>query len=441
MGKRVCPFCAEEIKDEALKCKHCGSVMPEVEARMEEEQRQAELEEQDQIEAMDAQHAKKVIYGGYWFFASGLILGSLIAYAVKLPWYVVFIIGYIVWSSYWGIRIVNRAVKSFYDHLFIFGTGIVDLFIRQIAMRVGMYLVTIPLSGLLFGSLGGAFIKQVQYQKLVNTSYDDQSRKQLLSFVPLVLIALILIVAGYLSFEGDNFHIGPLDHAKKNMAESIPVANYDAKNKVSKKTPSQQNTKVDTPEVGMRAERATKEIHGNYDAPQAGSGADDSSRNVGALAGANRTNPIPAAVSTAQSGANPRTAFVKSARDTRTDTVKSFVSDYLRANESKEMGKVLSFYGEKVDYHSKGVVPKSYIAKDKESFFGSWRMLSYSVPTDLQIASLERPDAIRLTFTCEYNMNTGNKTIKGIAKNTWDIETSGTNPKIIAEKQTMINKN
>ena len=197
MGTRTCPYCAEEIRKEALKCKHCGSMMPEVEERMEEEQRQAEIDEQNQIQEIEVQRAKNAIYRGYLVFAAGSVLGFLLAHAAKLPWYIIPVMGYIVWSAYWEILIVHRAVKSFYNNLFIFGTGIVDLIIRQIGMRLGMYLFTIPFVGLLFGSLGGAFVKQIQYEKMINDSYEEQSRRQLLTFAPLMLLVILLVAAGY----------------------------------------------------------------------------------------------------------------------------------------------------------------------------------------------------------------------------------------------------
>lgn len=34
-GYRKCPFCAETVRAEAIKCKHCGSDLPKVEAPLE----------------------------------------------------------------------------------------------------------------------------------------------------------------------------------------------------------------------------------------------------------------------------------------------------------------------------------------------------------------------------------------------------------------------
>jgi hypothetical protein len=46
-------------------------IMPNIpaEERMEREKRKAESDEQQTVQAMDAQNAFKVIYGGYWCIA------------------------------------------------------------------------------------------------------------------------------------------------------------------------------------------------------------------------------------------------------------------------------------------------------------------------------------------------------------------------------------
>ena len=170
---------------------------------------------------------------------------------------------------------------------------------------------------------------------------------------------------------------------------------------------------------------------------KAGSAAGESGGKIGGLAGLARTNSIPNPVPAIQGPANPRTAPAESATDARAISMKSFISDYLRANES--IGSCLFTRNRGLSFG--GPVAKSYISKNKELFFNSWSALSYSAPNDLKVAKLERPDTVRLTFTSDFDMKTGKKTIKGTATNTWDIENADSNPKIIAEKQKLMYKN
>jgi eukaryotic-like serine/threonine-protein kinase len=124
-------------------------------------------------------------------------------------------------------------------------------------------------------------------------------------------------------------------------------------------------------------------------------------------------------------------------RATQLDEMKSFISDYLRANEKKEIDKVLSFYGDTIDYYSNGIVHKSYIKKDKEIYFNSWHKLSYTLDDDLRIIKSGDHETITLTFTFHYFIETSKKDIRGTAKNKWDIENADSNPRIISEKQTL----
>ena len=68
--------------------------------------------------------------------------------------------------------------------------------------------------------------------------------------------------------------------------------------------------------------------------------------------------------------------------------MRSFINDCLRANEEKNINKVMSFYADKVNYLEKGDVSKDDIKKDKEKFFNFCKSLSYSLHDDLAITNL-----------------------------------------------------
>ena len=192
-----CPFCAEEIKDEAIVCKHCHTNLAEEHAR-------ALTETVTMAETVsECEHVCKGLnthIGFSWFFvicwaAFGMWLGASnileIRYAIhqgqQPPDYVfntqeiltkhtllyMGICAYIGWSMFWGSIMVRPIVRRFMSSLFVFGNGLINLLLRIIGIWLFSELVLVPVIGTLVGGLGGSLYMYAKHKGL-NTEYKRQ---------------------------------------------------------------------------------------------------------------------------------------------------------------------------------------------------------------------------------------------------------------------------
>ena len=179
MSMKNCPYCAEEIKVEAIKCKHCGSTMPEVHEEIQKQQIEAEQAKEAEACSITSKYAKGALGRSYFWGIFGLSLPIVLGVLLKtidpeinvflepIFWGICLAFGYLLWGMFWGILIVHRPIKDFYNRLFVFShEGIVGLIVTILLYQLGMYLITIPLFGLVVGSLGGGLVKHFQFLKL-----------------------------------------------------------------------------------------------------------------------------------------------------------------------------------------------------------------------------------------------------------------------------------
>jgi serine/threonine protein kinase len=127
-------------------------------------------------------------------------------------------------------------------------------------------------------------------------------------------------------------------------------------------------------------------------------------------------------------------------RDLRAELDK-FVYEHLRKSVNADINGLLTDYADRVDYFENGYVDHSFIAKDRQTYSAGWPVVKI-VPSG-PVRSSENANMNRVTIWFDYRFDARNN--KGIhslgdAANTWILDTSDGELKIVSEKQTVTNR-
>lgn len=105
------------------------------------------------------EEARKKLLIGYVFAGLGIIIGS--SYDVyDNPFLSLILIGYFVWSGYWGFSIVYKPINSFFSNMIVIEDNLYKLFIEFIMKKLIVLSIILAI-GLIVGSIGGAVYMQI----------------------------------------------------------------------------------------------------------------------------------------------------------------------------------------------------------------------------------------------------------------------------------------
>jgi hypothetical protein len=121
--------------------------------------------------------------------------------------------------------------------------------------------------------------------------------------------------------------------------------------------------------------------------------------------------------------------------------IEKFVEEHLRKSVNADISGMIADYADRVDYYENGIVDRSFIARDRQTFSAGWPTVKIFPLGGVRVYDSVSSDRITISFNYRFDARNG----KGIhslgdAANTWVLDTSYGSLKIVSEKQNVTNR-
>ena len=120
--------------------------------------------------------------------------------------------------------------------------------------------------------------------------------------------------------------------------------------------------------------------------------------------------------------------------------IRAMVLDFLAASETGDLDRVLTVYGDQVDYFGQGVVGKDFIAADKRRYYRRWPVIAHRLEGDVVIEEGSAPATRLVRFGTTYDVRSPARKAHaaGRTENVWIVQAVDGALKVINEKQRVI---
>jgi serine/threonine protein kinase len=121
--------------------------------------------------------------------------------------------------------------------------------------------------------------------------------------------------------------------------------------------------------------------------------------------------------------------------------IEKFVEEHLRKSVNADISGMTADYADRVDYYENGIVDRSFIARDRQTFATGWPTVKIFPLGGVRVYDSVSSDRVTISFNYRFDARNG----KGIhslgdAANTWVLDTSYGSLKIVSEKQNVTNR-